>query len=70
MVTISQPLRELTRKNIKFKWGKKEEFKELKRRLTHPKTLGYYNKNANTRVVADANSLALGEVLTQKTPQG
>ena len=64
---VSAPLRELTRKNAVFRWGKSEQesFDELKKRLASAETLGYYDKNAPTKVIADASPVGLGAVLVQ-----
>jgi hypothetical protein len=65
---VSAPLRELTRKNSVFRWGKSEQesFDELKKRLASAETLGYYDKNAPTKVIADASHVGLGAVLVQE----
>ena len=57
LATIAAPLRQLTRKSVIFRWGKSEQesFVELKRRLADAETLGYYDKSAPTKVIADAN---------------
>ena len=64
---VSAPLRELTRKNSVFRWGKSEQesFDELKKRLASAETLGYYDKNAPTKVITDASPVGLGAVLVQ-----
>jgi hypothetical protein len=64
---VSAPLREPTRKNAVFRWGKSEQesFDELKKRLASAETLGYYDKNAPTKVIADASPVGLGAVLVQ-----
>ncbi|CAC5404852.1 unnamed protein product [Mytilus coruscus] len=68
LATISAPLRALTRKNATFTWGKDEQrsFDELKRRLANAETLGYYDKSALTKVIADASPGGLGAVLIQE----
>ena len=68
LATISEPLRKLTHKNAIFKWGQAEQdsFDQLKKCLANAKTLGYYDKNAETQVIADASPVGLGAVLTQK----
>ena len=61
-------MRQLTRKNEIFRWGKSEQesFVELKRRLADAETLGYYDKSAPTKVIADASPVGLGAVLVQE----
>lgn len=68
LATIAAPLHELTRKNVKFKWGQKEQsaFEELKARLANAEVLGYYDKNAPTKVILDASPVGLGAVLAQE----
>ena len=68
LATIAAPLRKLTRKNVIFRWGKSEQesFVELKRRLADAETLGYYDKSAPTKVIADASPVGLGAVLVQE----
>ena len=65
--TVAEPLRKFTRQGIPFKWGRKEEesFNELKRRLANSETLGYFDKNAKTKVISDASPVGLGAVLVQ-----
>ena len=56
MATIAEVLRRLNRLDVTFKWEKEqqEEFDALKRALASAETLTYYNKDAKTRVTADA----------------
>lgn len=44
LATISEPLRQLTKKGTKFEWGQKQRnaFMELKKCLTNESSLGYY----------------------------
>ena len=41
-------------------------FDELKKRLASAETLGYFGKNAHTKVIADASPVGLGAVLVQQ----
>ena len=43
---------------------------ELKERLACAETLGYYDKDFPTQVIADASPVGLGAVLTQKQKNG
>ena len=72
LATISEPLRRLTKAGTLFAFGKeqKEAFEELKRRLSSAETLGYFDKDAPTQVVADASPVGLGAVLTQVQKDG
>ena len=67
MATISEPLRRLTQKGVPFNFGveRKKAFQELKDKLSSATTLGYFDKNVPTQVVADASPVGLGAVLTQ-----
>ena len=62
LATISEPLRNLTKKGVKFNFGpeQKNAFEKLKQRLCSAETLGYYDKDAPTRVIADASHVGLG----------
>ena len=68
LATVAAPLRELTKKNARFKWGSQEQsaFDELKKRLSSAETLGYYDKNAPTTVIVDASPVGLGAILVQE----
>lgn len=65
--TLTHPLRELTKHQIPFEWTEvhSEAFEELKRQMSAPITLGYYNVNDRTQVIADASPVGLGAVLIQ-----
>jgi len=43
-----------------------ESFDELKKRLSSADTLGYFDKNAPTKVIADASPVGLGALLVQQ----
>ncbi|MCG8048362.1 MAG: DDE-type integrase/transposase/recombinase [Candidatus Thiodiazotropha taylori] len=66
--TVAEPLRRLTKNNVEFKWGPEQSksFSLLKERLTNAETLGYFNPNAKTMVIADASPVGLGAVLVQQ----
>lgn len=53
LATVSKPLRQLTRKNVTFRWGTEQEnaFKLLKSKLGNAETLGISNVHAKTRVM-------------------
>ena len=72
LATISEPLRRLTKAGTPFAFGReqKEAFEELKRRLSSAETLGYFEKDAPTQVVADASLVGLGAVPTQLHKDG
>ena len=66
--TVSEPLRQLVKKDAQFVFGQKqkEAFAELKNRLSSAKTLAYFKQGAPTQVIADASPVGLGAVLIQK----
>ena len=68
LATVSAPLRQLTKDGEPFVWGLEQQksFEELKTRLSSAETLGYFDKNAPTRVIADASPVGLGAVLVQQ----
>ena len=68
LATVSAPLRQLTKNGEPVVWGpdQQQSFDELKKRLSSAETLGYFGKNAPTKVIADANPVGLGAVLVQQ----
>ena len=68
LASIAEPLTRLTRKDIPFKWGNDQEkaFNKLKDALSSPKTLAYFDGNAQTKVIADAGPVGLGGILVQE----
>ena len=68
LASITEPLRELTRKDVPFKWGTEQEvgFETLKSNLGRAETLAYVDRNAEvTKLITDASPVGLGAVLTQ-----
>ena len=65
---LAEPLRELTRKNVKFRWGVKQQeaFAKLKEMITERRSLVYFRNDCRTRIVADAGTHGLGTILTQQ----
>lgn len=57
LATISEPLRALTKKDSKFEWGEQQRlaFKNLKNCLSSEMSLGYFNIDNRTQVIADAS---------------
>ena len=68
LATVSAPLRQLTKSGESFVGGPEQQqsFDELKKRLSSAETLGYFDKNAPTKVIADASPVGLGAVLVQE----
>ncbi|XP_062578034.1 uncharacterized protein K02A2.6-like [Saccostrea cucullata] len=68
LATVAEPLRRLTKKNVKFVWSaeQKKSFDTLKSCLSNVKTLGHYRLDAEkTQLVTDASNVGLGAVLLQ-----
>ena len=65
LATVLEPLRQLTRKSVTFRWSEKQQetFKALRETLASAETLAYYDKDAKTRVTADVSPVGLGAVL-------
>ena len=68
LATLSEPLRRPTKKDVEFQWGPEqaEAIQKLKNELARAEILGYYDKDAETRVITDASPVGLGAVLAQK----
>ena len=66
--TITFPLRQLTKNDVKFQWEHKHEkaFQSLKDAITTAPVLAHYSLTAETEVVVDALPWAIGAVLLQK----
>lgn len=67
LATLNSPLRELTKSNQEFKWGREQEkaFQKLKESLTNCEVLGFFKKTAKTQIMTDASPVGLGAVLIQ-----
>ena len=67
LATVAEPLREIFRKRVPFVWSSEQEksFQELKKQLASVPVLAYFDKDAHTRVIADASPVGLGAVLVQ-----
>lgn len=65
---ISEPLRQLLKKNVKFQWKAEQEnaFCKLKTALTKTPVLVSYDVNAEHQVHTDASSVGIAAVLMQK----
>ena len=64
---MSEPLTRLTRKDVPYQWDKEQDkaFNELNKRLANTETLGYFDLDAETRLITNASPVDLGAVLTQ-----
>ena len=59
--TITAPLRELTKHNVRFEWSKAhdEAFDTLKQTLTSAPCLSYFDKHKDTYVTVDASPVGI-----------
>lgn len=59
--TVAELLRALTRKGETFEWNEEEEeaFQTLAQKLAGALMLAYFDRDAHTRVIADASPVAL-----------
>ena len=66
--TITAPLRELTKQNVKFVWNsdRQKAFDLLKRELTSDKVMSYFDPTKETTMIVDASPVGLGALLTQE----
>ncbi|XP_058816593.1 uncharacterized protein K02A2.6-like [Topomyia yanbarensis] len=64
---LTAPLRSMTEKGAKIHWSKdaKDSFTKIKRALSDPEHLAYYNPESPTILVTDASDNGLGAVLLQ-----
>ena len=67
---ISQPLRELTKKDVLFIWTKVhgQAFDKIKRLLTSKTIMAYSDQQKETELITDASPVGLSAILFQKTP--
>ena len=65
--TITEPLRNLTKKDVKWKWSEKENqaFENLKQALSDPPVMAYFDQKQETTVIVDASPVGVGAILTQ-----
>ncbi len=67
---LTQPLRELTRKNVPFQWTQQhnQAFAAVKSALTSSKVMSYFDQSKHTELVTDASPHGLSALLSQYTP--
>ena len=68
--TLTQPLRELTKKGVPFAWTVKQEraLEKLRDALTNASENAYFDSTKKTEVFTDASPVGVAAVLTQKDP--
>ena len=66
--TLTAPLRELTRKDVRFEWTQKHQaaFEKLKTTLATAPCMSYFDKKKETFVVVDASPVGVSVILSQK----
>ena len=68
---ITAPLRELTKKNASFMRTDKcqKAFDTLKKEMTSPQLMSYYDPTRSTQLIVDASKYGLASMLTQLDPE-
>ena len=69
--TITEPLRALMRKNVRFEWTPEceEAYQKLKEVLMKDPVVGYFDINKETLIIGDASTVGLSAILAQKEPE-
>ena len=67
--TITAPLRELTKKNVKFEWNKIHQiaFDKLTAALSSAQCMAYFDTQKDTYITVDASPVGISAILSQKT---
>ena len=68
---ITASLWELTKKNARFMWTDKcqKAFDTLKKEMTSPQVMSYYDPTRSTQLIVDASKYGLASMLTQLDPE-
>ncbi len=66
--TITEPLRQLTRKEAKFIWAKDhlDAYEVLKQALIKSPVMSYFDRQKETLILVDASSVGLSTILAQR----
>ncbi len=67
---VSQPLREITKKDAQFQWTdiQDEAFTKIKQLLISDTVMTYFDQRKETELITDASPYGLSAILFQKTP--
>ena len=66
--TFTAPLRELTKKDVRFEWTQKHQaaFEKLKTNLVTAPCMSYFDKNNETFIVVDTSPVGISAILSPK----
>ena len=66
--TITEPLRALTKKDVRFRWTapQQEAFDQLKIAVTHAPVMHYFDTTKETTLTVDASPVGISAILSQK----
>lgn len=69
LATLTDPLRQVTRKSVAFEWGplQQKAFARLKEYMSTDMILGYYDVNDRAKLIGDASPFGLGAILIRKS---
>ena len=70
--TLTAPLRDLTKKDVRFEWTQTHQtaFEKLKTTLAIAPCMSYFDKNKQTFVTVDASPVGISGILSQKPRNG
>ena len=65
--TKTEPLRRLTKKDVPWKWTRREAeaFEDLKQALSVTPVMAYFDPARDTKIIVDASPVGIGAILTQ-----
>ena len=65
---MTLPLRELTKKNVKFKWTLVEQrsFNQLKQKMTQAPVMAYFDTHKRSMLIVDGSPTGISGILTQR----
>ncbi|GBN68939.1 Transposon Tf2-6 polyprotein [Araneus ventricosus] len=72
LTTIANPLNNLTKKDVKFKWSKdcQVAFEQIRKEICSPKVLVHYDPELPLTLASDASPVGVGCVLAHIYPDG